>query len=91
MNRLGSLPCDVCGKPAILVEHHIMGRDVPNPNHRSNLANVCPNCHMGVHSGTLVIERWVGSTSGTVLAWHRSGERSLTGDDSTPYQIGGDR
>lgn len=88
MNRIGKRPCDICSCPTILVEHHIRGRDVPNYNHKSNIANVCPNCHMQVHSGMIVIEKWVNSSNGMLLAWHEPGDPGLTGENATPYQIG---
>lgn len=81
--------CDICNEPTILVEHHISGREIPNANHPSNIANVCSNCHMNVHSGLIIIERWSLNTCGRFLAWHKRGSESLTGQDSSPYQIGG--
>lgn len=89
MNRSGQSPCGMCGAKEFLIEHHISGRDIPNYNHPSNLAYICSNCHMKLHEGSAVIERWVGSTSGKVLSWHMKGEQGVVGADTMPYQIGG--
>lgn len=88
INRSGSRSCDICLENEILVEHHIMGRKIPHPNRASNIANVCCNCHMNIHSGIIIIERWLKGTSGSVLAWHKKGKDGVTGEDSIPYQIG---
>lgn len=89
LNRSGKRRCDICQSTVILVEHHISGRDIPNANLPSNISNICPNCHMEVHSGKIIIERWAMGTKGGFLAWHKKGEESFTGHDSNPYQIGG--
>jgi hypothetical protein len=88
-NRSGRRTCDICGETAILVEHHISGREIVNANHPSNIANICSNCHMKVHSGVIIVERWSLNTRGRFLAWHSYGSESITGQDSNPYQIGG--
>ena len=87
-NRSGKRCCDICSAQTILVEHHICGRNIPNPNHPSNIANVCPNCHMGIHSGVVEIEKWVMSTQGKTLMWHKVHELNFTGEVSTTHQIG---
>lgn len=87
VNRVGYKPCDICGNAGILVTHHIRGRDIPHCNHKSNLADICSNCHMDCHSGKIIIEKWMNSTDGLILLWHKAGEPSITGDDSVPHQI----
>jgi hypothetical protein len=89
LNRSGTRHCDICDKLSILVEHHIEGRNILNPNHMSNIANICCDDHMLVHSGKIVVEKWVMGTSGKFLAWHYNNEEGITGRDSNPYQIGG--
>lgn len=84
MNKSGKMPCQICGDIGILHQHHIRGRDIPNPNHPSNLVNVCPNCHMKLHYDQIVIEGWVMSTMGQELLWHKKGVEGLTGDDAKP-------
>ena len=90
INRSGKNPCQICGEPHILQTHHIDGRDIPNANHSSNLADLCPTCHNNVHWGEVIIERWVMTSSGMELIWHKKGEESLTGDNSSPHLIKAD-
>jgi len=87
LNRTGKRPCQICNKPNILQAHHIMGRKIPNYNHASNIADVCPTCHNELHWGELIIEKWVMTSSGMQLIWHKKGENGFTGEDSTPHQI----
>lgn len=84
VNRKGIEFCDICKKKNILHGHHINGRDIPNANHISNIANLCPTDHMEVHYGNIIIEKWVMTSIGRELIWHKKGESSLTGEDSTP-------
>lgn len=86
-NRSGNGKCNICKKSEILVEHHIEGRDIPNANHPSNIVSICSNCHRLVHEGEVVIEKWIMSTSGHELLWHKKGEPSFSGQDSTTYII----
>ena len=86
-NISGKAPCDICGTKTVLVTHHISGRNIPKYNHPSNLANLCPNDHVLVHTGHIVIEKWVSTTSGKLLSWHNKNEPGLVGVDSTPYQV----
>ena len=87
INRSGKYPCTICGQTSILVEHHISGRDIPDANKWWNLAAVCDNCHKKLHSNIIIIEKWASTTSGRKLLWHYKNEKSLTGQDSTPYLI----
>lgn len=87
VNRSGTRECDVCKNRQILIEHHLTGRDIPNPNHPSNLVSICSNCHRLTHEGLIIIEKWIMSTAGHKLLWHKKGETSFSGQDSTPYLI----
>lgn len=80
----GKCKCEICGNSEILINHHIKGRDIPNANHKSNLCLICSNCHMGIHYGNIIIEKWVMTSCGNQLFWHKKGENSFTGEDSTP-------
>jgi hypothetical protein len=86
-NRSGKFPCEICKNPNFLVEHHINGRDIPNANHPSNLVSICSNCHMLIHSGKIIIEKWVVTSEGRILFWHPVEESSFTGEDSSPHII----
>lgn len=76
-NRSCKHPCDICtGVGTPLEVHHIEGRDIPKPNHPSNLTDICPNCHTKVHMGLIIIEQWVMTTSGQELLWHDDGDQT---------------
>ena len=87
INRTGKFYCPICNNQEILVEHHINGRDIPNPNHKSNLAYICSNCHLKVHKGLILIEGWFMTTNGRELFWHNKNEKCFTGTISSPYII----
>lgn len=80
-------PCNVCKEKKYLVEHHINGRDIPDPHHKSNLVAVCQDCHYEIHLGNIIIESWVMTSSGYTLMWHKKGDESFTGSDSIPHLI----
>jgi len=84
INKSGKAYCNICGNQDILVCHHINGRDIPNPNHPSNLTNICACCHNKIHYNIIIIEKWVMSTDGLKLLWHKKEEKGITGEDSTP-------
>jgi hypothetical protein len=86
-NRSGKSLCSICGEEHILETHHIEGRNIPNPNHQFNLANICANCHKEVHWGNIIIEKWVMTSNGMELFWHKKGEKSFSGNDSIPHII----
>jgi len=87
INKSGLEPCEICNTPNILVEHHIRGRDIPNPNHYSNRAYICSNCHTEIHHGKIIVESRVFTTEGYKLIWHHKGEESITGYDAKPFLI----
>ena len=84
-NSSGRAKCEICSKPTILNDHHIRGRDIPNPDHPDNIGPICGSCHDEVHAGLVIIEKWVQTTRGRELFWHKKGEESFTGDDAVPY------
>lgn len=85
MNSSGMEICPICKTKQILVEHHIEGRDIPDANHPSNLADICPNCHTKVHLGKVIIEGWIQTTDGKELFWHLANEESFSGKNAQPY------
>ena len=87
VNRSGKAPCQICKEPHILHTHHIEGRDVPNANHPSNLVDICANCHNDIHWGNIIVERWVMTSNGLELFWHKKGEESFSGDVAVPHII----
>jgi len=87
-NRTGKQKCPICSTQQILVEHHIEGRDIPNPNHSSNLAYICDNDHRKIHMGLIIIEGWFKTTDGLELFWHNSDDDSFTGKDAETYIMG---
>jgi hypothetical protein len=87
INASGEKPCEICSSKTFLQIHHINGRDIINPNHSSNLANICPNCHNEIHNGKIIIEGWFMTTEGKKLFWHYFNEEGFTGTESTPPLI----
>jgi len=87
INRSGSKCCDICHAKELLIEHHINGRDIKNPNHPSNLANICPNCHYKLHHGKIIIEGWTQTSLDKELFWHSVDENSFTGKESKTHVI----
>jgi hypothetical protein len=74
MARSGTAECPICRKQRLLVEHHIHGRDIPNFDAPWNRAYICAACHDDVHAGKVVVEGWVATTAGKILAFRRAGE-----------------
>ena len=87
-NLSGKHECPICETQQVLIEHHIKGRDIPDANHPSNLADICDNCHRKIHLGRIVIEGWYQTTNGKELFWHEGEKDSFTGKDSKTYIIG---
>lgn len=85
LNKTGTCPCEICNEINYLVQHHIQGRSIKRPNHPSNLANICSNCHLKVHRGEIIIEKRVMTTLGEMLLWHTNKTSSITGEDACPY------
>lgn len=77
-------PCNICQIETFLVEHHIHGRAINNPHHRSNLCYICSNCHTEIHKGWIIVEGWFQTTDGLKLIWHKKHEESITGMDAYP-------
>jgi len=87
MNASGYIPCDICGEKNILVVHHISGRKIPFYNSPSNKSNICPNCHIKVHEGLIIIEGWAKSTNGKILLWHYYKDNPISEKSSCPHII----
>lgn len=87
LNRSGDQECPICEGKHILVEHHIEGRKIHNPNHPSNLCYICDNCHRLVHEGKVVLEGHFKTTHGTELFWHQADKESFTGEKAETYII----
>lgn len=85
MNRSGTQICPICDLQAPLEEHHIGGRDIPEPNHPSNLCSICPTCHTKVHMGEILIEGWLRTTEGLQLFWHDKAVESFSGRNVETY------
>jgi hypothetical protein len=86
-NISGKANCDICNDIEYLEEHHINGRKISDPHNSNNIACICPNCHTKVHMGDIIIEKWVLTSMGRELFWHKRGEDSFTGIDSSPHII----
>ena len=68
-NRSGLQTCDICKEQGVLIQHHINGRDTPNPNHKDNVSNICDNDHRRVHNGIIKILGWYQTTNGRELLY----------------------
>lgn len=86
-NASGNAHCDICNRKSFLETHHIRGRKIPNPNHPSNLVDICFQCHGEIHYGKIILEKWVNSTHGRTLLWHYAEEDSITNDDAAVHQF----
>jgi hypothetical protein len=80
-------PCDLCGNKNRLEEHHINGRNIPDPNHPSNICAICASCHTLIHEGHIIIEGWMQTTEGLKLIHHSVDGSSFSGWDSKPYIV----
>ena len=83
-NRSGKELCNICTAEGFLEEHHINGREVRGFNDPWNVCNICPNCHTKVHYGEIIMEKWVMTSTGRELFWHKKGEASITGFEAAP-------
>jgi hypothetical protein len=90
INRTGKRLCPICQGRHILVEHHIAGRKISNPNHPSNLLYCCSNCHREIHEGLIIVEGWFMTTDGKELIWHQAEKESITGTAPKTHIIGQD-
>jgi len=88
INRTGKLKCPICGQKHILVTHHINGRKIPNPNHKSNIVDICDCCHREIHEGIVIIEGWFMTTNGLELFWHHKDNDNFTDSEAKPHIIG---
>jgi 5-methylcytosine-specific restriction endonuclease McrA len=86
-NSSGTAICPICLLSAILHEHHINGRDIPDANKSWNLVSICPNCHVLTHENCIIIEGWFTTTEGRKLIWHRKDEKSITDNNTKPHII----
>lgn len=85
MARSGTCPCPICNKPKLLVLHHIHGRSIPGWTNGWNKAYICASCHDEVHAGLIIIEGWVSSTEGKILAYRRVGEPQNCLEGAKPH------
>jgi hypothetical protein len=85
MARSGSSICPICDKKRPLVEHHIHGRNILNHTASWNRAYICATCHDETHLGMIIIEGWVSTTDGKILAWRRAGEPQNCLEGANPH------
>ena len=84
IGRSGREICPTCSNKCPLVEHHINGRKIQGWNKSWNIAWVCATCHDLVHSGDIVIEGWISTSSGLELSWHSKNKPNQFLEPSTP-------
>jgi hypothetical protein len=72
--------CEVCqGTYSKLVKHHIQSKSHGGKNNKYNLTNICPNCHMLVHTGKIIIEQKILTTAGMKVIWRLPETETVTG------------
>jgi len=74
--------CEICEEQlSMIVKHHIHSQSKGGTNKKSNIANICSNCHADVHHGLIVIEgRW-NSTHGNILVFRKWNEPYVITED----------
>lgn len=82
--RSGTMCCPICGKKAMLVEHHIHGREIPHASASWNRCYICPVCHDEVHAGRIIIEGWGMTSMGKVLIWRIVGVEAIKNEGAEP-------
>jgi len=84
-NKCEIAECNVTD-PNLLQLHHIVEQTNINcTNHNMNLAILCGNCHLSLHSGSLKIIGVYPSTqlpNGRTLVYEINGKRNIDIDDS---------
>lgn len=84
--------CEMCKQEVIdLDRHHIKSEKYGGSNKKKNIADICPNCHRGVHLGLYVIEGRFFIKYGNILIWRKKGEPSITGVIPPPCYIMGSK
>lgn len=82
--------CPICSTKRLLVEHHIHGRQIPNANASWNRVWLCVGCHEDIHTNPpkIIIEGWVSTSEGKILAWRKNGESQNCLEGAKPYLYG---
>lgn len=81
--------CELCGGECPLEKHHIHSKCYGGDNKPSNIAMLCPTCHVLVHRGYVILEGRFDSTNGSVLVYHKYNEKSITGCQPKVYLMKG--
>lgn len=76
--------CEICGYSGFLEKHHIQSKSLGGSNKKSNLLNICPNCHTEIHRGELIIEGKFQTTSGIKIIYHRKNEAPIIKNRELP-------
>jgi len=64
--------CQICGNTEKLEAHHIVfqSKSKVRKDRKSNLVVLCEKHHNEVHSGKLIIEKWISTTDGKMLEYN---------------------
>ncbi len=71
------MKCESCGRNGTTETHHITSKTFGGTNQKSNLAELCPNCHSDVHFGKIIIEGKFRTTNGVQLIYHKINEKPI--------------
>lgn len=77
--------CEICQLEQAFEKHHIHSKCYGGSNKKTNIANLCPNCHNKVHRGHIILEGKFMTTEGRKLIYHFQGEPSVTGNEPRVY------
>lgn len=78
------MKCEICGRIGRTEKHHIVSKSLGGSNNRSNLAELCPNCHTSVHFREIIIEGKFMTTKGFQLIYHRKNEAPIITGQELP-------
>lgn len=78
------MKCEICGYSGHVEKHHIHSKSLGGGNNKSNIVNLCPNCHTEVHHGEIILEGKFMTTSGSKLFFHKKGEAPIIPNRELP-------
>jgi len=77
--------CNICKNFKHTDVHHIISKSCGGSNEKSNLTDLCPNCHRSVHCGEIIIEGKFNSTQGRRLVWRQKEQNKIIKEFLDPH------
>ena len=78
------MQCEICNLNVARDKHHIQSKSLGGSNAKSNIANLCPNCHREVHLGIKIIEGKFLSTEGFKVIWRTKQQMKIISEVNDP-------